>query len=565
MGINTAINELLPADQQDRIDDFLWNAYKIEFTLALLNEREHKNPRLGFNHRVQFWKNKMTEYMTQNLMKAADILVEAYSELYQHHTESGFADQFFEDGTFQEEEIHPDGLIGCGGNDQLGRFLFNMKDGAVKWLVNQDWYIDKITDELNEDLSDQSITNKEDIEDYAMDYLEEMDWDTVKSILDEWGVFDPCMEEVIIKQMYPAWRAFWSGWIEGPEQNVIKAIDMLNAGMSSRNPGQLSAAVNFALQIQHVHGNFARDHAEVSRYTLEDLSNMDSKNNIAEINQFLDMITGPDWNKQLSVTQKQPEPVIGQPKYSALDLDILVKICDSNSFKEWLIRYVQRHLPGFLAGISLSAVSAWTLWNALPSETKQQVVQEYQNSPIVQNSSLPKDQEPILPSSQPVNEFKQQPSKQIDQSKQSRGIRNNNPGNIDKGQKWQGLAPDQTDSRFATFDSPESGIRAMAVLIKNYQKKYKINTVKGIITRWAPANENDTNAYIREVCKNSGFGPDQPLNLLDSSVLFPIIKAIIHHENGTNPYTDDVILNGIKRASQTAWQYKFAIKKDITS
>ncbi len=58
----------------------------------------------------------------------------------------------------------------------------------------------------------------------------------------------------------------------------------------------------------------------------------------------------------------------------------------------------------------------------------------------------------------------------------NRGIRNNNPGNIDYNPRndWQGqLGYEQgvTKPRFARFDSPENGIRALAKLLINYRGK----------------------------------------------------------------------------------------------
>ena len=73
-------------------------------------------------------------------------------------------------------------------------------------------------------------------------------------------------------------------------------------------------------------------------------------------------------------------------------------------------------------------------------------------------------------------------------TKQPRGIRNNNPGNIRRnGDPWQGLAKDQTDREFFTFQSAVYGIRALARLLITYQDKYGLCTIEGIITRWAPA------------------------------------------------------------------------------
>ena len=126
-----------------------------------------------------------------------------------------------------------------------------------------------------------------------------------------------------------------------------------------------------------------------------------------------------------------------------------------------------------------------------------------------------------------------------------RGIRNNNPGNIDRNEKWQGMTENQTDSRFISFESPEWGIRAITQVLRNYEKKYGLNTVEGIINRWAPPVENDTGSYINNVAQSIGTSPKAKLDLSDRDVLLPLIKAIIQHENGQQPYSDDAILKGI--------------------
>lgn len=127
----------------------------------------------------------------------------------------------------------------------------------------------------------------------------------------------------------------------------------------------------------------------------------------------------------------------------------------------------------------------------------------------------------------------------------TRGLRNNNPGNIRHGSnKWQGASPDKNDASFVTFLTPEYGIRALAVLVRNYMTKHKIDTVTGIISRWAPSNENDTTAYINSVAKKTGFKPDEKLTPTPDT-LIKLAKAIIHHENGINPYSDDTIKKAI--------------------
>lgn len=132
-------------------------------------------------------------------------------------------------------------------------------------------------------------------------------------------------------------------------------------------------------------------------------------------------------------------------------------------------------------------------------------------------------------------------------SNNSRGIRNNNPGNIRWGDEWRGLVPEaqRTDKSFCQFKAPEFGIRAMIIILRNYQSKYGLKTITGIIKRWAPPNENDTQAYIRSVAQATGTDADKPIDLTDSRKLFPLLQAIIKHENGTQPYEYDVFIRAL--------------------
>ncbi len=127
-----------------------------------------------------------------------------------------------------------------------------------------------------------------------------------------------------------------------------------------------------------------------------------------------------------------------------------------------------------------------------------------------------------------------------------RGIRNNNPGNIRRnGDPWQGLSDRQSDMEFFTFKSAVYGIRALARLLINYQDKYGLRTIKQIIGRWAPASENDTVAYVRTVASRTGFESDEKLDMHNFTDLEPLVKAIIHHENGQQPYTDAEITKAL--------------------
>ena len=124
----------------------------------------------------------------------------------------------------------------------------------------------------------------------------------------------------------------------------------------------------------------------------------------------------------------------------------------------------------------------------------------------------------------------------------SRGIRNNNPGNIRLSQdKWQGLAAKQTDQEFFVFENPVYGIRAIARILIKYQDDYGLRTIGAIISRWAPTSENNTEAYIKRVAERTGFAADQELDVHQHEFLMPLVKAIIWHENAQQPYSDEQI------------------------
>ncbi len=134
------------------------------------------------------------------------------------------------------------------------------------------------------------------------------------------------------------------------------------------------------------------------------------------------------------------------------------------------------------------------------------------------------------------------------EQKQPRGIRNNNPGNIRWGNNWKGLKKDgiKEDPSFCVFINAVYGIRALAKVLKNYQRLYGLDTTRKIINRYAPPNENQTQAYIQSVAKQLGTAPDAPVDLFETGVLAVFIKAIIRHENGIQPYSNETIQKGIE-------------------
>lgn len=131
---------------------------------------------------------------------------------------------------------------------------------------------------------------------------------------------------------------------------------------------------------------------------------------------------------------------------------------------------------------------------------------------------------------------------------QTRGLRNNNPGNIKKGSQWIGLAPDQTDETFARFLAPEFGIRAMGYLLRKYANDYNLRTVRKIISRWSAT---DQEPYISYVASKLGVSPDTTIDV--QAKLVPIMQAITRFENARlQPYPVDVWNKAVQYLNNSA-------------
>ena len=121
-----------------------------------------------------------------------------------------------------------------------------------------------------------------------------------------------------------------------------------------------------------------------------------------------------------------------------------------------------------------------------------------------------------------------------------RGIRNNNPGNLNYVGQEGATKEGGPNGRFAVFRSAEDGLRALADQLRRYGSR-GINSVRAIISKFAPASENNTQAYIGSVSKGLGIGADAALDLNDPRVLQGLMGAIIKVENGKNPYSAEQI------------------------
>lgn len=116
----------------------------------------------------------------------------------------------------------------------------------------------------------------------------------------------------------------------------------------------------------------------------------------------------------------------------------------------------------------------------------------------------------------------------------SRGVDNCNPGNIRQSKVfYRGEVLPSRDSEFKQFESMAWGYRAMFVLLDTYRQRYGLNTISGMISRYAPPSENNTAAYIAAITEWTGLSADEPLDTRSRKVMVPIVMAMSRIENGS--------------------------------
>lgn len=117
------------------------------------------------------------------------------------------------------------------------------------------------------------------------------------------------------------------------------------------------------------------------------------------------------------------------------------------------------------------------------------------------------------------------------------GIRQNNPGNIRFGAGFDG--EEEGDNGFGAYPTPVAGGTALIKNLVAYDTKHGLNTVQGIVQRWAPRNENDTTAYINSVAGDLGVGAGDTLNMKDPGTLAKLASAISKHEGNGAVFNSD--------------------------
>lgn len=129
-------------------------------------------------------------------------------------------------------------------------------------------------------------------------------------------------------------------------------------------------------------------------------------------------------------------------------------------------------------------------------------------------------------------------------SQLSRGLRNCNPGNIRRTRRqglYRGEVEQASDPEFRTFAALKWGYRAMFVVLYTYQKRHRLNTPRQWIERWAPPEENNTEAYLKFVCQRAEVEPDQPISALEESQMLPFVAAMSQIENGQEASMEKVL------------------------
>ncbi|MDO3558291.1 hypothetical protein [Ralstonia pseudosolanacearum] len=136
-----------------------------------------------------------------------------------------------------------------------------------------------------------------------------------------------------------------------------------------------------------------------------------------------------------------------------------------------------------------------------------------------------------------------------------RNLRNNNPGNIEYGAWAKAHGATGSDGRFAVFPDAATGSAAVDALLQNYGNR-GLNTVSGVIGRWAPASENDTSGYAATVAKRLGVGANDRLNMADPAVRQALGREIARYEGSAAAYNmyNTPLPEGASRAAQQSQQ-----------
>lgn len=127
--------------------------------------------------------------------------------------------------------------------------------------------------------------------------------------------------------------------------------------------------------------------------------------------------------------------------------------------------------------------------------------------------------------------------------RETRGYRNNNPCNIRiSTDKFQGEVQPSADKEFKQFETMAYGYRAAFRILRTYINNYKCDTIRKIISRWAPPKDrNHTENYIKVVSERSGIPENDIVYPDNREMMVRIVAAMSFVENGREAIMSDVI------------------------
>ena len=138
----------------------------------------------------------------------------------------------------------------------------------------------------------------------------------------------------------------------------------------------------------------------------------------------------------------------------------------------------------------------------------------------------------------------------------SLGYRANNPMDVTsdpttlKNDPWVGqvgvVYSSDSSHCFAVFDSVANGVRCGAHVVLGYQKNDGINTLQGLVDRFAPSSDNNPSDYAAELADYVGRGKDESISF--DEYLETICRGIVQREQSLDLVTDAEYTAGIQSA-----------------
>lgn len=163
---------------------------------------------------------------------------------------------------------------------------------------------------------------------------------------------------------------------------------------------------------------------------------------------------------------------------------------------------------------------------------KNAVPHAYQNNNLTDDNIKFQKMDAFNNSNQTADDIKFQKMGAFNNKKATRGIRNNNPGNLNFARQQGASKESGANGRFAIFNSMQEGIAALERQIAINVNKHGLNTLAKFVHSYAPAGDkNNESAYIKALQKETGLGANDNIDLSNKKIASGIRNGIIAHEN----------------------------------